>query len=227
MDPHTQDIRRAWEDRQQHLGNNHRSVLFKNLPSWMNESLHRRHSNFILANLPQKMISMLDVGCGYGRLSREVQRCRHELEIYGVELCEAFAKQFEGEFSGCFHGSMQDYRADRQFDVVLLVTVLMYSNRSDLSEVLSRLWDALAVGGRLICIEPSNNFLVRWRRKADSERLRPTGGDVLYFRAGELRQLFEMLPGAHIAAQRHFGLLPGLLFPEIHHGIVVEKVDNE
>ena len=223
MDIHTQKIRRAWEERQKKLGSNHRSVLFKNLPSWMNESLHHRHSGFIIHHLPQQAKILLDVGCGFGRLAHEIMKAKPEIKINGIELCPAFAQQFETEFSGCFQGSMQDYNPDQTFDAILIVTVLMYAKHEDILNLLQKFWSALVVGGRLICIEPYENILIRLIRQISNHLLQPTCGQVVYFQRHELESLLNALPAANMVGRCAFSLMPWFNFPVLHHGFVLQK----
>ena len=225
IDMHTQKIRNAWEEREKKLGNNLRSVLFKNLPDWMNDSLHYRHSQFIIKNLPKQGKSLLDVGCGFGRLSREIAKVKPEVKISGIDICPAFAKQFENEFSECFNGSMQDYKQEKTFDTILMVTVLMYAKHEDIYEILNKFWSILAVGGRLICIENYENILIDFRRLINNQLLQPTGNQVIYFKRHELENLLVKLPYSDIVAKRTFSLIPCFSFPVLHHGFVLQKTE--
>jgi len=223
MDSKTEEIQQAWDQRQQRLGSNQRSVLYKNLPEVFNQSLHKRHSQFIVNNIPPTAHRLLDLGCGYGRLAREVKRDNSEIAISGVELCQAFAEQFDKEFEECFHGSIQSYQPQNRFDVILIVTVLMYVEREELSELLNRYWATLPIGGRIICIEQFDNILIQLRRAFLKNKLQPTGREVHYFQRNELINLLLALPGSKLISQQKFGLLPILNRPVMHTGIVLQK----
>ena len=214
----------AWSKRQERYGNTPRSVLYKGLPDSLNQRLHRLHVEFILKSLPRDATSMLDVGCGYGRISGEILRTRIGMEIHGVELCPAFAKKFNEGIGPCFIGLLEDFVPERGFDVVLMVTILMYQNRSDLPDLLMKYWNAVSEGGSLICIEPYENVLVR-RRQRQNERARGVVPvcKAYYFKAGELLDIMSKLPGAKLQRQRRFGLLPLVDLPVLHDAVTVVK----
>lgn len=220
------DLKAVWKERQETLGSTKRSVLYKNFPDFLNSYVHARHVRFILNQLPETPTNILDLGCGYGRISAEVKKTHPGSTIQGVELCDEFADQFRSDIGECASGSIQSYDPTRQFDVILFVTVLMYLTPDELAENLDKYWNALLPGGRFICIEPFNNILTRLRKASDSEALSPTGGDqVHYFQAGELKSCLGSLPNAIVAGQDNFGIIPLLNLPRLHEGLSVEKAN--
>jgi len=219
MDDHTQQFQVFWNQRQKTFGNTPRSVLFKNLPESVNNAIHKKHTNFIINNLPEPAQSLLDVGCGYGRLAGEIRSARSNLKIQGIELCEEFAKKFSNNFGPCYHGSMQDYVSSESFDVILFVTVLMYAEKGDVKRIIEKFWSQLNPGGMLFCIEPCLNFLFKWKQaKGRGQELH-----ALYFRKKELSDLLNAQPQAVISTHKSFGLLPLINFPALHYGFAVKK----
>jgi len=83
MSDRIQHLKDAWDDREQRLGATKRSVLFKRFPGWLNQSIHRRHRSFVLRHLPEKASRVLDVGCGYGRMSLEIKQRFPEMQSGG------------------------------------------------------------------------------------------------------------------------------------------------
>jgi len=218
MDNHTQQYQSFWNQRQKLFGNTPRSVLFKGLPESVNVAIHKKHVQFITNNLPKSTKSLLDVGCGYGRLAGEIKATRSNLKMQGIELCEEFAKKFSGDFGPCYHGSMLDYISSESFDVILFVTVLMYAQKKDLNHIIEKFWSQLNPGGILICIEPCLNFLIKWQQVKGVQNLQ-----ALYFRKQELFDLLQAQPQAVITNQKSFGLFPLLNFPILHYGFAIRK----
>lgn len=216
-------IKEQWDTRQKVLGNTNRAVLFKNFPNIFNQKLHQEHLAFIKNNLPDKLTSMLDVGCGYGRLSKPLKEIFPLTEFNGVELCEEFARSYTAEVGSCYTGSLVDFNTDKQYDTILLVTILMYLTPEERQNSLKKLWKGLAPRGKLILIEPYYNFLTTWRRKFHLNYFSPTGGEVKYFRRIELEQLLkDNLTDSNLLTTRFFSM-PFSFFPRLHIGIVLEK----
>lgn len=217
---------RAWDERQRSLGCTPQAVLFKRFPGWLNAWLHRRHVRFLLQNLPHRVGRILDVGCGYGRLSLAVQRARPNAAIEGVEFCEAFAEQFEKRIGRCYRVPIQEFHPEHRYDAILIVTLLMYLSEEDRPRVLSVLWQSLAPGGRLLCIEPAAEIveietrILRRREPADF-----TSG-IRRFRLAELTTSLRSLPGASVQGGSSIRLLPGIASSSLHHCVAAEKTTS-
>jgi SAM-dependent methyltransferase len=222
----TATIGRAWRERQRRFGNTERAVLYKNLPGFANRRLHRQHAELIRRSLPSSTRTILDIGCGYGRIAAEVQRALPESRISGVELSAAFADAFRLRFHGCFTGSIEDYQPTDTFDAIIIITVLMYVQPDRIGNVLRKYWNALNHGGTLICVEQCSNFLIDIRKLLGSRRFESTGGDVTYFRPASLADALNALPGARVVEQTRFGLLPIVNWPVLHAGFVLHKAQE-
>lgn len=216
-------IKDQWDSRQRKLGNTNRAVLFKNFPAGFNQKLHQQHLDFISANLPDVLPAILDVGCGYGRLSMPLKESHPETEFNGVELCDEFASSYAARIGPCFTGSIADFETDRQYGAILLVTLLMYLSPDERQSSLKKLWNSLTPGGRLIMIEPYHNFLTTLRKKLQLSHFSPTGGEVKYFRRHELEHLTAMnLTNSKLLATKFFSM-PYTHFPRLHIGLVLQK----
>jgi SAM-dependent methyltransferase len=217
---------RAWDERQRALGCTPQAVLFKRFPGWLNAWLHRRHVRFLLENLPTRTEHVLDAGCGYGRLAQAVRRARPQAAIEGVEFCAAFAEQFEKQVGRCYRVPIQEFRAERAYDAILIVTLLMYLSEADRSQVLARLWESLAPGGRLLCIEPAAEIAELQARLLGRRGAPDLTSGVRRFRLAELSASLTRLPGASVRNQSSIRLLPGIAPSALHHCLAVEKATS-
>jgi SAM-dependent methyltransferase len=200
---------RAWDERQRALGCTPRAVLFKRFPGWLNAWLHRRHVAFLLENLPLRAERILDVGCGYGRVSLAVKRERPHVAIEGVEFCAAFAEQFEKRVGRCHRVPIQEFRPEHRYEAILIVTLLMYLSEADRSQALSVLWQSLEPGGRLLCIEPAAEIaeLETWI----SAPPKPRTPGVRRFRMAELATTCDRSPARRCSAPPASACFPGSL----------------
>lgn len=218
------ELKKDWDERSERLGLTKRAVLFKRFPGWLNQSIHRRHARFVIENCMSNAGQVLDVGCGYGRISRELANQFPDLRFQGVDLCKEFANEYERSFGRCFNGPIQDFRSDERFNLILIVTTLMYLTMEEHEEVLQRLWSMLEPKGRIVCIEPASELFILWRRLTGRESASPTGGTVYHFMRQQLEDKFASLEGSRIVARRSVNILPYLSATAVHHCVAIEKL---
>ena len=149
-----------WESRSRTFGCEYRSVLFKSLPDVLNEYVHRWHVSQVLqgvSDLDRKTsIRILDIGCGYGRISGEIRDRFSDARIYGMDISRNYVKMFE-KYVGRSNGLVGDVRAlpfkKDGFDCVIAVTTLMYLSKDNLHAVLREIFRTLRRTGKLVLIE--------------------------------------------------------------------------
>lgn len=214
-----------WESRARRLGYTKRAVLFKRMPGWVNERIHRRHLAFVIRQLGRTFREILDVGCGYGRISSEIKLLRPDIEFRGVELSSHFAAEYEKNIGPCFNGPVSEYEPDTDFDMIIVVTLLMYLEADEQRKVLDKLWGFLRKGGVLVCIESAVEISRTWRRLTGKASASPTGGDVGSFEKKELISLLSDREGAVINDTTSVLLAPLMPFTAVHHGAAILKKD--
>ena len=223
MQSRVQRMKQAWDERERQIGLTKRAVLFKRFPTVVNELIHRRHLRFVLQNIPDNAEQLLDVGCGYGRISREIKNRAPAISLQGVDLCTEFAIAYEKQIGPCFSGPIQEFSTNSRFDAIIVVTCLMYLDVDEHRPTLQRLWTMLNPRGCLICIEPAIEVLHLWRRVTGRAHASPTGGSVCHFRLSDLSQLCTDLPQSSLQATASVNLIPYLAVSALHHGVAVKK----
>ena len=222
MTPELETLKRDWEKRVEKFGSTKRSVLCKGLPDFLNNSIHNQQSRYVMKFLPDECGQLLDVGCGYGRLARDIKQ-RRQCSIEGVELTESFARVFNQEIGICYNQPIQEFQPTKKYDAILLITILMYLNKDDLTATIDKLWAALPVGGRLICIEPAVEYINLFRRLTGKHDARPTGQAVNYFSAPALVGQFNRLAASKLVDIGTLGLHSLLPFITVYQALTVEK----
>ncbi len=223
MTERIEQLKRDWDERSERLGLTKRAVLFKRFPDWLNQSIHRQHARFIIDNTTQDNGLVLDVGCGYGRLSLELAAHFPGLGFQGVDLCTEFATEYERLLGRCYNGPIQDFRTDDRFNLILIVTTLMYLTEREHEEVLQRLWSMLKPEGRIVCIEPASELFRLWRRLTGRESASPTGGTVTHFLREQLEGKFLALAGARLVASQSVKIVSFITATAVHHCVAIEK----
>ena len=146
-----------WELRSQLFRDSLRSVLFKGLPDVVNEHLHNWHKKITLNSIEETgKMKILDVGCGYGRLSIPIIQKFPEVDIIGLDISENYVRLYkENTNRPAFVGAIENIPAELgSFDYIICVTVLMYVDGENLRKAISNLIYHLNPNGKLILIEP-------------------------------------------------------------------------
>lgn len=175
------DVRTTWEQRAQESGTRLSGVLFRGLSEPANAAVHAWHTwivQTVLAPLITDKGRVLDLGCGYGRISRVLTEARPDVRLTGQDVALGYCRlyQAEGNPCVCADAARLPYAAS-SFDAVLAVTCLMYTERTGVPGVLRGLRELIRPGGVLLLLDPGVE-LQRTVAKVRGNRSRsPTGGD--------------------------------------------------
>lgn len=159
-----EDLRKRWEDRAKLFGNHTAGVLYQGLSSSLNNYIDAFHlgclKQSLLDRLPRNTC-LIDVGCGYGRISQAIRRERPDIEIIGCDFslpyCHLFSRDLAAPTVCCQIDNMPF--AARTFDAAAVVTSLMYIRQELRQHVASGILDLLRPGGLVLFIEPSQEVL--------------------------------------------------------------------
>jgi SAM-dependent methyltransferase len=202
---------KEWEIRGKRHGATLRSVLFEGLPDVVNEHLHRWHEKLLLSWIEEKQdLKILDVGCGYGRLSIPIINKFPGVDITGLDISENYVRLYkENTHHPAFLAAIENIPVELgTFDYIICVTVLMYSDDERLKKAISQLFLHLRREGKLIIIEPHRSgvlsqtgfgMLIFLRNiiKRDSHRIRSR-----YFTSTELGSYFQNFGGSILSEHR-------------------------
>lgn len=166
----TLETKRAWEERSRKFGYKVEGVATKSLPPVINQQL----DNWMLENirsvinkvLSKKRIRVLDLGCGYGRLSKPLLKEFRNLKTYGIDISKNYVDLYNRDLNPRGNAAEGDIKKlpykNNYFDVVFIVTTLMYSIKiEDQKKALAEIIRVLNPRGKAIIIErsPSGYFL--------------------------------------------------------------------
>ncbi|HUU00822.1 MAG TPA: class I SAM-dependent methyltransferase [Myxococcota bacterium] len=187
-----------------------RSVLFKGFPEPLNRHIDDWHRHIVLEQIDggsgQKI---LDVGCGYGRLSEAILEVYPEAEITGLDVSRHFVELFRTRTGRpAVQGRLEDWpELPGRFHLLICVTVLMYVPDECLDLAVGNLVGSLHPGGRMILIESHGSGLpfltacgLLRRRPMRGTRDLDTGGR--YFLPGRIESLIAGAGARIVSRQR-------------------------
>ncbi|MCI0355948.1 MAG: methyltransferase domain-containing protein [Acidobacteria bacterium] len=105
---------------------------------------------------PQPDMRVVDLGCGTGRLTRQLQQHLKPREILGLDLSPAMLAESSGYASGALHfelGDIAGFSADHSYDLVFSNSALHWI--PDHPALFARLTAALVPGGQLAVQMPA------------------------------------------------------------------------
>ncbi len=201
-----------WEKRSQLFGNSKKGVLFQNLPDIINEYLDRWHKHFIFSSIiPHSSMRILDVGCGYGRISTALLKKFPTTKTVGVDISRNYTRLYmKNTGQKAFVGTLEKLPKNLGlYNHIICVTVLFYAKRENHERILRELLDKLKKNGSLILIENSrigtqflNGFgLFDLIKQLINPKHINTGG--LLFNEGEIETVVNRI-GGKIVDQRRF-----------------------
>lgn len=153
------DIYKFWEERSIKYNDQIEGVLPKSFPrdvnlyldSWMYEKIKSE-----IKTLKQKKI--LDLGCGYGRISEKILKEFPKSELRGVDISGHYVSVYNKKLHPRGKAEIGDIRKlsfkDSSFDLVFMVTTLMYiSEAKDQEKVINEIFRVLKKDGKFVIIE--------------------------------------------------------------------------
>jgi len=147
-----------WEKRSKIFGSSPKGVLFKSLPDVFNEYIHNWQLKNILSEIVSDSgeINIIDIGCGYGRISLPILEKFPETNITGIDISKNFVELFQkntGE--NAFVGFAEDFSLQSDYyDYIICITVLMYIDKDKIEKTISNFLRHLKKGGKILLIEP-------------------------------------------------------------------------
>lgn len=148
-----------WDKRSAEYGTKIEGVLLKSAPLNINFFLH----NWMLKQVSREVSNndsfrVLDIGCGYGRLSGELLKKYPKINIFGIDIAQKYVDLYNQNLSPQGKAVKADMRKlpfkDNLFNTVFVVTTLMYlSDFKDQLKAVSEIHRCLKPGGHFVIIE--------------------------------------------------------------------------
>jgi 2-polyprenyl-3-methyl-5-hydroxy-6-metoxy-1,4-benzoquinol methylase len=227
-----------WEKRSNLLGDHINSVLFSGMPQSLNEHFHNWQIKIIFSNISAADKNILDLGCGYGRLSKPIIEKFPGSRIKGIDFSENYIKLFkENTKQDALQCDIEKYPFEKNyFDCILCSTVLMYVKKQNHSFILQQLISSLNDNGKLILIENNysgqcfmNGFgIINLYKKYFKQSKETSGG--YFFKKNEIEDLIR-LNNASIIKEYRISLttifiIPIFILSKLLNSFVMNKLLN-
>jgi SAM-dependent methyltransferase len=173
-------LRKKWEQRALENKTELKGVLLQGLPIKVNFVINEWHnkiiSRYVLSKVP-KGGRVLDLGCGYGRITEKIRISRPDIEIIGMDFSYLFCRLYSDIESNVVCGDVQclSFR-EKSFDAIIGITVLMYIESSQLQQVLEGILKLLKPEGCFLSIEPGQEFMSLIGKVHPKSKKKTTGG---------------------------------------------------
>lgn len=184
-------IRELWEARARSMGDSQRGVLFKGFSEPANAALdawHQRLVRDVLAPALPSGGAVLDIGCGYGRLTRVLSKHRTDILPIGQDISFRYCS-FLVSAGGLAVQADQEALPFKlcSLDGALAITVLMYAERDKVVGVLRGIREVLRPGVPLLVVDPGEELRAKIERAGGQRIATATGG------RGFLREEYRQL----------------------------------
>lgn len=172
--------RDQWEERATQSGSKLSGVLFRGFSEQSNAAMHRWHEWVVSESFLPRLregARVLDLGCGYGRLSKTIRARRPDIAVVGQDVSISYCKLFRDGVGDCVQGD--GYRlpfATGAFDAVMAVTCLMYGSRESTPGQLTEIRRVLQPHGMLLLLDPGSELQRLITAVGFRRRQSPTGG---------------------------------------------------
>jgi ubiquinone/menaquinone biosynthesis C-methylase UbiE len=154
----TGDSINAWIARSKiSLGEKYKGVLFSSFPDLLNDYLHQWTSQLITSHIAEKDQYILDLGCGYGRLSLMIKEKFPDALLMGLDISPYYTREYTRNIHRAFSVTSNSVWLPFKklfFDIIFEVFSLMYlTSKEEYEQALREMFGSLKDGGSILIIE--------------------------------------------------------------------------
>ena len=225
----------SWDYRAKILKDEYKSVMPQSFPDIVNIHIHNLHIREVESFLPLSNAYVLDVGCGWGRVSESLAKKNRSAKFFGIDISSGFVDLFNQHLKQRGKAIVGDMRnlpfKNQTFDLVYNVEAFEYlSHERDQEKSISEMLRVLKNDGAMILIAPDNYGLQAIRlwglipfiyRKLFLKPKIETYG--ISFNSSKLKRIIEK-SGGDIVLCKGYPFLTVVLLPAIVAGKILPNL---
>lgn len=152
-------IKRGWKERSRYFKDTLKGVMLASFPDFVNKFFHEWELEIIKEFFPKnkKNINVLDIGCGYGRLSFALSKEFKNAKYYGIDISEEFVKLFNKKLKGkgkAVLGSANNLPFTKKiFDFYIIVTSIIYMQDEEILKLIQKIKETAKEDALVVVIE--------------------------------------------------------------------------
>src|SRR3990167_7184886 len=158
-------IRDFWEDRSRKYGYSIEGVLDRSLPRPLNKYLDDWMYSKIESVIPKgKKAVLLDLGCGYGRMSQRILENYPLVRAVGVDISPHYVDLYNKKLSPrgraiCNSIEKVNFKKNSVDVAIIIVTLMYFKNENRRKKVLAAMFKAVKTRGKFVIIEPTKMYI--------------------------------------------------------------------
>lgn len=153
------NLKKEWEKRSLYFGDTLRGVLFAAFPNSLNDRHHNWELSILKRFFPKnkKRVNVLDLGCGYGRLSCLLSKAFKNAYFYGVDVAEEYVDIYNQKLKGKGKAILADVKnlplKTQEFDFILMVAILTYMTDEEIKSLIEKIKNIAQNDATILVIE--------------------------------------------------------------------------
>lgn len=152
-------IKTLWDERSAKYKDDIAGVLPKSFPLVVNQAIDDWEFGLISGLIKNKTgYNILDVGCGYGRVSERILKKFDKVETTGIDIAKNYVNLFNKKMKPRGKALVADMRKiplkNESVDLVLVITAFMYCvTKEDQKKAFNEIFRVLKKDGKILLIE--------------------------------------------------------------------------
>lgn len=139
------NVKRQWEERSKIFKDTLKGVMFTSFTDSNNKVIHDWELSILREYFPKtvKNKNILDIGCGYGRLSVPLAKEFNNAKFYGIDCSSEYISLYNKSLGKKGKAILSDIDKwplkNKKFDLIFIITLLMYLSDLEIKNLIQNI----------------------------------------------------------------------------------------